>query len=58
MRIRLDIPQRVLPRRVLIARNLDISPITDRYAHLLLLESPIRQLDLVREQITSRQRMP
>ena len=43
---RLDKPQRIRPGRVLIT------------CHLLLLKSPIGQLDLVREQVTPRQGMP
>ena len=43
---RLDKPQRIRPGRILITR------------HLLLLKPLVGQLDLVREQITSRQGMP
>lgn len=46
MRVGLNIPKRVIPHRILVTR------------HLLLFKRPIRQLDLVREQITPRQRMP
>lgn len=45
MRIRLDIPKGIIPDRILVTR------------HLLLLICPIRQLDLMREQIASCQRM-
>lgn len=46
MRVRFDHPQRVRPNRVLVAR------------HLLLLKAPLRQLDLVREEVAPRERVP
>ena len=46
MPARLDIPQRIRLDRILITR------------HLLLLKAPLRELHLMRKQITPRQRMP
>lgn len=43
MLVRLDIPQRVFERRVLVAR------------HFLLLEPPLGQLDAVREEVAARE---
>ena len=57
----LDIPQRILPGGVLVARHLvtvSLDPAMIKRADLLLLVRPVGQLDLVREEVTPAQNMP
>lgn len=56
VRVGLNVPQRVLPCRVLVARDLLISLVQGRFskADLLLFETPVGQFDLVREEVASR----
>jgi hypothetical protein len=61
MIIGLDVPQRVVIGWVFVACYLIISWTSERAgkeADLLLFKSPLGKLDLVREQITSTERMP